>query len=248
VQGHSASEIFQTKSLHAMSGDKATLRVLVAEDNEGDAALIHSNLVNAGFDVTHAANAAEVLAKSREMSPALIILDMMIPGMPGKEVLRTIKSTPGICGIPVVALSEQSEEIDRIIALELGADDYVAKPFSARELALRVRAILARRAIQQPKAVRLSIGRLRLDAENRMVAVNGKPADLSALDFRLLTELMTARGSVVSREKLIESAWGADSAISPRTVDTQLRRLRAKLGDAADQIQTVRGFGYRLGE
>ena len=231
-----------------MSGDKAELRVLIAEGNEGVAALIHSNLVNAGFEVAHAANAAEVLAKSREMSPALIILDMMIPGMAGKEVLRMVKSTPGTCGIPVVALSDQVEEIDRIIALELGADDYVAKPFSARELALRVRAILAWRSIPQPKPARVSIGKLRLDAENRTVAVNGKPADLSALDFRLISVLMNARGGVVSREQLIETAWGAESEVSPRTVDTQLRRLRAKLGEAAEQILTVRGFGYRLGE
>ncbi len=230
-----------------MSGDKAALRVLIAEDNEGIAALIHSNLVNAGFDVAHAANAAEVLAKARELSPALIILAMTIPGMAGKEVLRTIKSTPGICGIPVIALSDQAEEIDRIIALELGADDYVAKPFSARELALRVRAILSRRPALQQKSSRMNVGRLRLDADSRIVTVNGKPAELSALDFRLLTVLMGARGSVVSREQLIASAWGAESEISPRTVDTQLRRLREKLGGAAEQIQTVRGFGYRLG-
>lgn len=231
-----------------MSGEKTALRVLIAEDNEGIAALIHSNLVNAGFDVAHAANAAELLAKSRELSPALIVLDMMISGMAGKEVLRAIKASPGICGIPVIAVSDQSEEIDRIIALELGADDYVAKPFSARELALRVRAILARRSIQEPKPSRVSIGRLRLDAENRTVAVNGKPADLSALDFRLISVLMNARGGVVSREQLIETAWGAESEVSPRTVDTQLRRLRGKLGAAAEQILTVRGFGYRLGE
>jgi DNA-binding response OmpR family regulator len=233
---------------HPMKSETTQPLVLVADGNEGTVALIHSNLVTAGFDVAHASDGDEVLKRMRDLDPALVILDLMLPGTPGKKVLRTIKSDPVGCGIPVIALSEQSEEIDRIVALELGADDYVAKPFSARELALRVRAILARRAFQQPKPARLSIGRLRLDAENRLVAVNGKPADLSALDFRLLTELMTARGSVVSREKLIESAWGADSAISPRTVDTQLRRLRAKLGVAADQIQTVRGFGYRLSD
>lgn len=231
-----------------MSGDKSALTVLIAENNEGIAALIHSNLVNAGFDVAHAATAAEVLAKSRDVSPALIILDMMISGMAGKEVLRTIKSTPLTCAIPIVAISEQSEEIDRIIALELGADDYVAKPFSARELALRVRAILSRRSVPQPKPSRLSMGRLRLDAESRTVTVSGKPVDLSALDFRLLLVLMGARGSVVSRDQLIEAAWGAESEIAARTVDTQLRRLRKKLGTASEQIQTVRGFGYQLTE
>ena len=189
-----------------------------------------------------------MLAKARELSPALIILAMTIPGMAGKEVLRAIKSAPMTSVIPVVVLSEQSEEIDRIVALELGADDYVAKPFSARELALRVRAILSRRSIQQPRPSRLSIGRLRLDAESRIVTVNGKPVDLSALDFRLLTVLMSARGGVVSREQLIESVWGAESEIASRTVDTQLRRLRKKLGAASGQIQTVRGFGYQMTE
>ena len=148
----------------------------------------------------------------------------------------------------MIVVSERSEEIDRIIALELGADDYVVKPFSPRELALRVRAILSRRSMQQPKPTRVSIGRLKLDLENRAVSVNGKPVELSALDFRLMTVLMTALGRVVSRDQLIESAWGSESEISTRTVDTQLRRLRAKLGSAAEQIETVRGFGYRLAE
>ena len=231
-----------------MKSEKPLLNILVAESDAGSAALIHSNLVNTGFHVVHAADAAEVLRKSCDLIPALVILDMMIPGMPGKEVLRAIKSTSATSGIPVIALSERSEEIDRIVALELGADDYVSKPFSARELALRVRAILSRRAVQQPRPSRLSVGALRLDAESHSISANGKPVDVSALDFRLLTVLMSAGGRVVSREKLIEAAWGSESVISPRTVDTQLRRLREKLGGAAEQIQTVRGFGYRLGE
>ena len=231
-----------------MSGDKAEFIILVAVHEEGIAALIHSNLVNTGFQVVHAGDAIGVLAKSRELKPALIVLDMMLPGIPGKEVLRTLKSTSGTSGIPVIALSERSEEIDRIVALELGADDYVAKPFSARELALRVRAILSRRATQQPRPSHLVVGALHLDAENHTVTVNRNAADVSALDFRLLTVLMGAGGRVVSREELIEVAWGPESEITPRTVDTQLRRLREKLGEAAEQIQTVRGFGYRLAE
>ena len=231
-----------------MKAEKPALIILVAEGDEGSAILIHSNLVNAGFNVIHAAGAGELLKKTGDLAPALVILDMMIEGMAGKEVLRTIKSTPSTSGIPVIALSERSEEIDRIVALELGADDYVAKPFSARELALRVRAILSRRATQPPRPSRLFVGALHLDAENHTVTVNRKAADISALDFRLLTVLMGAGGRVVSREKLIEAAWGPESEISPRTVDTQLRRLREKLGGAAEQIQTVRGFGYRLAE
>ena len=231
-----------------MSGDKAESIILVAVHEEGIAALIHSNLVSTGFQVVQTGDGIGVLAKSRELKPALIVLDMMLPGTPGKEVLRALKSTAGTSSTPVIVVSEQSEEIDRIIALELGADDYVAKPFSPRELALRVRAILSRRSMQQPKPTQVSIGRLKLDLENRAVSVNGKPVELSALDYRLMTVMMTARGRVVSRDELIEAAWGSESEISTRTVDTQLRRLRAKLKSAADQIETVRGFGYRLGE
>ena len=231
-----------------MSGEKEQAFVLVAEENEGLAALIHSNLVNTGFSVQHAADAADVLKKAAEMRPALIVLSMMLPGMPGKEVLRAIKSTPGTSGIPVIALSEQSEEIDRVVALELGADDYVSKPFSARELALRVRAILSRRAVAQPRPSQMTVGGIKLDSENRTIAVNGRVMDVSALDFRLLSALIGARGGVVSREQLIAIAWGAESEILPRTVDTQLRRLRTKLGPCGNQIQTVRGFGYRLGK
>ncbi len=144
-----------------MSEGKAALMILVAESDEGTAALIHSNLVNAGFDVVHAVAASAVLAKSRDAKPALVILDMMIPGMLGKEVLRSLKSTQLTSGISIVALSDSSEETDRIVALELGADDYVAKPFSARELALRVRAVLARRAPPQPRLVQVSTGALK---------------------------------------------------------------------------------------
>ena len=227
---------------------KRNLTILVAEYDVGLATLIHSNLLSAGYDVGHADGANEVLKKSRDLIPALVILDMRIPGLAGKEVLRTLKSAPATSDIPVVALSDHGEEIDRIIALELGADDYVAKPFSARELALRVRAILSRRTAHPPGAPRLAFGRLALDVESRTVSIDGKPVDLSVRDFRLLAALMDAGGRVVSREKLIESAWGEDSDISPRTVDTQLRRLRGKIRAVADQIHTVRGFGYRMGD
>lgn len=239
--------VFVSEFTH-MSGEKAKPRVLVSENEEGLAALIHSNLVSTGFEVVHAMDAADVLKKSHDLKPMLIVLDMMTHGMSGKELLRTIKSTPGTTGIPVVALSEQNEEIDRIVALELGADDYIVKPFSPRELALRVRAILSRRASPQARPVCVSVGNLRLDSDNRVVSVNGKPVDVSALDFRLLATLIHASGRVVSRGELIEAAWGSDSDISERTVDTQLRRLRRKLGAAGEHIQTVRGFGYRIDE
>lgn len=231
-----------------MTSTKTNRMILVAEGDVGVATLIHSNLVSEGFTVVHANGADEALKMSRERIPALVILDMLMPGTAGKEVLRALKSAPATCGIPVVALSDRGDEIDRIIALELGADDYVAKPFSPRELALRVRAILSRRTAHPPGAPRLAFGRLALDVESRTVSIDGKPVDVSVRDFRLLAALMDAGGRVVSREKLIESVWGPDSDVSPRTVDTQLRRLRGKIRPVADQIHTVRGFGYRMGD
>ena len=180
--------------------------------------------------------------------PALVIFDTMIRGMAGTDFLRTLRSTPATCNIPIIALSERAGEIDRIVGLELGADDYVSKPFSARELTLRVKAILSRCPAAPPQPDRFRTGRLMLDLPNHEFSIDGKRVNLTALEFRLLLTLLREGGRVVSREQLIEKAWGPDSEVSQRTVDTQLRRLRVKLGPAAEQIQTVRGFGYRLSE
>jgi two-component system phosphate regulon response regulator PhoB len=224
------------------------VRILVADGDEHASSVVRSHLESAGFEVISAASAEEAVGKVRGMNPALVIFDTMIPGMSGTDFLRTLRSTPATCNIPIVALSERAGEIDRIVGLELGADDYVSKPFSARELTLRVKAILSRCPAAPPKPERFRMGRLMLDLPNHEFSIDGVPVSLTALEFRLLLTLLREGGRVVSREQLIEQAWGPDSEVSQRTVDTQLRRLRVKLGAAAEQIQTVRGFGYRLGE
>jgi DNA-binding response OmpR family regulator len=223
-------------------------RILVADDDDSIATVIRTNLETAGFDVILASSAAEAMNEIRGSSPALVIFDMRIPGMTGVDFLRALRSSPETRDVPIVALSERSEEIDRIVTLELGADDYVSKPFSARELTLRVKAILARQPAPPPKPEHLRVGRFTLDASAQEISIDGVPVSLSALDFRLIAALIREGGRVVSRERLIEMAWGSESAVSRRTVDTQLRRLRLKIGRAAGQIHTVRGFGYRLGE
>jgi two-component system phosphate regulon response regulator PhoB len=228
--------------------DRKRHAVLVASGDESSVALIHSNLLAAGFDVHHTSAGEEVVEKTIELNPALVILDMMLPVLTGKDVLRLLKSSNTTSTVAVVVISHMTEEIDRIVALELGADDFVAKPFSARELALRVKAILSRRSQQMSRNTVVTQGRIALDADSHSVSVDGRSVDISALDFRLLSVLMGEGGRVISREKLIEAAWGEESGVLPRTVDTQLRRLRCKLGPAAKQIQTIRGFGYRLGD
>jgi len=230
-----------------MKGDNRS-RILLADDDAKAASVIRASLESAGFEVLGATTAEEAFAKVRELKPALVIFDTRIPGMAGMDFLRTLRSTPETSRLPVVAISGNSGEIDRIVALELGADDYITKPFSTRELALRVKAILSRCPVLPRQAERFGIGRFVLDPSAREVLLDGVPITVSALDFRILSVLIREEGRVVSRERLIELAWGADSEVSLRTVDTQLRRLRVKLGPAARQVRTVRGFGYRLGE
>jgi two-component system, OmpR family, phosphate regulon response regulator PhoB len=234
--------------MNAMMEGRQELRILLADNDDRIASVIQASLENAGFDVARVSSAEEALKALHETKPALVILDMMIPGMAGTDLLRTLRANPETSAVPLVALSKCSEEIDRIIALELGADDFVAKPFSARELTLRVRAILSRKRTQSPKPKRIRVGRFTLDRENREVAVDGVPVPLSVLDYRLLAALISEGRRVVSRERLIELAWKPESKVSRRTVDTQLRRLRVKIGSAAEKIETVRGFGYRLSD
>jgi two-component system phosphate regulon response regulator PhoB len=224
------------------------VRILVADADERVVSLLRGSLESAGFDVDSALNANEAISRVGQVNPALLIFDTMLPGMAGTDFLRTLRSTPATCNIPIIALSERAGEIDRIVGLELGADDYVSKPFSARELTLRVKAILSRCPAAPDKPDRFRAGRLMLDVPRHEVSIDGVAVALSALEFRLLATLLREEGRVVSRDQLIEKAWGPDSEVSQRTVDTQLRRLRVKLGPAAEQIQTVRGFGYRLGE
>jgi two-component system phosphate regulon response regulator PhoB len=218
--------------------------VLIA-DAELEAVKLVTHHLAGGFRILTAPNGVAALDSARRAHPALVILDVLLPEMPGKEVLRALKADPSTAEIPVLILSSLTDEVDRIVCFELGADDYVAKPFSGREVGLRVRAILARRG-RQPTDRYATIGNIRLDREGHEVHAYGKRICLTAREFRLLNALFSEPGRVFTRDDLLDAVWGRETAVEFRTVDTHMRRLRERLGSAATQIRTVRGFGYRL--
>ena len=223
-------------------------KVLVADDEEDVLNLVGANLKAAGFVVLKAGDGAEALEKARREAPALLVLDLMLPGMSGLEVCKVLKSDAATAAMPVIMLTAKSEEVDRIVGLELGADDYMTKPFSPRELVLRVKSILRRISTEAEPANQLAAGAIQIDRARHQVQVKNKPVELTATEFKLLTLLIERRGRVQSRDKLLNEVWGYESMIDTRTVDTHVRRLREKLGPAADCIETVRGFGYRIAE
>jgi two-component system phosphate regulon response regulator PhoB len=223
-----------------------TRHVLVADDEADVLNLVSQNLTAAGFSVSKAADGFEALEKVRRTEPALVVLDLNMPRMTGTDVLRAMKSDARTAGIAVVMLTACKDDVDRIVTLELGADDYVTKPFSPRELTLRIKSILSRRGAPGPTASLAMIGNITLNREAHEVKVRNKATDLTAVEYKLLVALFSHPGRVFSREELLNAVWGQDSEIELRTVDTHLRRLREKLGAAARQILTVRGFGYRL--
>ena len=223
-------------------------RILIVEDERDVVDLLTLNLRKAGgFVVSTAADGAAGLHKARTEKPAFIILDLMLPKMPGLEVCKILKSDPAARHIPIMMLTAKAEEIDRIVGLEFGADDYVTKPFSPREVILRIQAIL-RRADSTPEEERLSAGSIIIDPARHHVSVGGKRVNLTSIEFKLLRTLVQRRGRVQARDRLLYDVWGYESMIDTRTVDTHVRRLREKLGKAGDVIETVRGFGYRLRE
>jgi DNA-binding response OmpR family regulator len=220
-------------------------RILIIEDERDVADLLALSLRNAGFNASAAADGASGLQKVRDERPEFIILDLMLPKMSGLEVCRILKSDTATAHIPILMLTAKAEEIDRIVGLEFGADDYVTKPFSPREVMLRIRAILRRG--EKPDET-LQAGPIAIDPARHQVRVNGKRVHLTSLEFKLLRTLMQRRGRVQDRDKLLNDVWGYESVIDTRTVDTHVRRLREKLGKAGDVIETVRGFGYRMRE
>ncbi len=222
-------------------------RILIIEDEPDVVDMLTLNLRKAEFAVSSAEDGARGLRMAREEAPALIILDLMLPKMPGLEVCKALKSDATTKHIPIIMLTAKAEEIDRIVGLEFGADDYVTKPFSPREMVLRVRAIL-RRGQGEVVEEALTVGSIRVDPVRHVVTVNDKPIRLTSVEFKLLSMLMVRRGRVQARDRLLNEVWGYESLIDTRTVDTHVRRLRKKLGKAADAIETVRGFGYRLRE
>jgi len=227
-------------------------RVLVVEDEPDIAALIAYQLTREGFRVETAGNGPEALNAISRATPDLVVLDRMLPGLSGDEVLARLRAEPATANVPVLVLTAKREQEDRIEGFELGADDYLTKPFSPRELVLRARAILRRVSEKDSTSGGrvLRAGPLRLDVESHRTAIHGDEVNLTPTEFRLLQALMERRGRTQSRQQLLEKAWSVEAGISgriqTRTVDMHVRRLRAKLGEVGDWIQTVRGFGYRL--
>lgn len=219
--------------------------ILVVDDEPDIVEIIQYNLEKSGFDVIVAADGPAALEKARDETPDLIVLDLMLPGLEGTDVCRILKQEERTRSIPILMLTAKSEEIDRIIGLELGADDYVVKPFSPREIALRIRNILRRRSEPEtPGPVRA--GPLVIDVEGHHVSVSGSTVSLTATEFKLLAILFQRRGRVQTREELLDVVWGYDYMGYGRTVDAHIKRLREKLGEAAGMVETVRGVGYRF--
>jgi two-component system phosphate regulon response regulator PhoB len=188
------------------------------------------------------------LEKAKKERPGLIILDLMLPDMDGKDVCRILKSDPLTQSIPILMLTAKAEEMDRVIGFELGADDYVTKPFSPRELVLRVKAILRRKQTEKEEEKVIHIGDLLIDTDRHRVSVKDKPIRLTSTEFKLLLELVSKRGRVQTRDHLLDKVWGYTYEGYARTVDTHIRRLREKLDPMGNYIETLRGLGYRFRE
>ena len=221
-------------------------QILVVEDEADVADLLAHHLRKAGFSVEVAEDGLVALDSIKASPPALVILDLMLPNLSGLDLCRTIKGDPDTREVIVLILSARTDEIDRVLGFELGADDYVVKPFSPRELVLRVKAILRRHSSYGDGGERLKVGDLVLDCSRHEVKAADRLVECTATEFKLLRILMERQGRVQGRDRLLSDVWGYDSVIDTRTVDTHMRRLRDKLGDCARYIETVRGFGYRL--
>ncbi len=225
-----------------------TEKILVVDDEPDLLELVRVNLVQAGYAVDLASTGSEALACLRRAKPDLVLLDLMLPDVAGTEVCRSIRADRDLADIPVIMLTALSQEVDRVVGFELGADDYVTKPFSPRELVLRVKAVLRRRSRDELNGQLLEHDDLILDSERRRCSLNDESIELTTKEFDLLETLMKRPGVVFTRERLLDQAWGSDVAVTLRTIDTHVKRLREKLGDAGDLIDTVRGVGYRFSD
>jgi two-component system, OmpR family, phosphate regulon response regulator PhoB len=222
-------------------------RVLIVDDDPDIQRLVSYNLSQAGFQVTAAATGRTALESVQKHRPDLIILDVMLPDIDGLEVCRALRQRDHSRRIPIIMLTARTEEIDRVVGFEVGADDYVMKPFSPRELVLRVKSIFRRVGGEESTDV-LQIGKIRLFTQRRQVVAGNRSVTLTAKEFDLLQELMRGRGNVLTREMLMDKVWGYHGDAASRTLDTHVRRLREKLGDEGAHVETVRGVGYRMGD
>jgi len=223
-------------------------RILVIEDEPDIQQILEYNLREKGHKVFIAGKGEEGLRIAREKRPDLVLLDLMLPDIPGTEICKALKSDPTLRNTQVVMLTAKGEEIDRVVGFELGADDYVVKPFSVRELLLRVAAILRRSQGEQEAAPGFQFGSLRVDREAHRVWAKDAELELTALEFKLLVTLYDRKNRVQTRAALLSDVWGIDADITTRTVDTHVKRLREKLGEAGIYIETVRGVGYRFAD
>jgi len=222
-------------------------RILVVDDEPDILSLLVYQFSREGFRVSTAVDGRSAISSARDDHPDLVVLDLMLPSVDGYEVLKTLRGDDETSDIPVILLTARKEEEERVRGFEIGADDYVTKPFSARELVLRAKALL-RRAVAEPVSPtrKLTVGPVELDREAHRGYVDGEEIQLTPLEFRLLRILMERRGRVQSRRQLLRAVWDTEADIETRTVDMHVARLRSKLGGAGELIETVRGFGYRF--
>ncbi len=225
--------------------------VLVVDDERDLRTLLDFNLKQAGYQTAHASTGAEALARARSIQPQVIILDLNLPDVSGTDVCRLLRADPQTRTIPILMLTARGAEADRITGLEVGADDYVTKPFSVREVILRVEAVARRRkgaddAVAHTGARLLKVGRIELDIDAHLVRVDDQEIVLTLQEFRLLAYLVEGKGRVRTRDELLSDVWNTSPELETRTVDTHVKRLRDKLGEAGEVIETVRGLGYRI--
>ncbi|MBS2028119.1 MAG: response regulator [Deltaproteobacteria bacterium] len=222
-------------------------RILIVDDEPDLVRLLDYNLKQAGYETVTTSTGETALALARARKPDLVLLDIMLPDISGTEVCRQLRRDASLKSVPILMLTAKSEEVDRVVGFELGADDYVTKPFSVRELVLRVKAVLRRGGpADEPTTGNTEVGPVKIDVGAHRAFVEGQEVILTALEFKLLQMLMARLGRVQSREQLLSDVWGITAEIETRTVDTHVKRLREKLGVARDLIETVRGVGYRM--
>ncbi len=221
-------------------------KIYIVEDEPDIRETLKYNFSNEGFKVSTAPDGEEALSNIKKILPDVLILDLMLPGVSGLDVCKSIRADDDIKDISIIMLTAKGEEIDRVIGFELGADDYVTKPFSVRELILRVKVLLKKQRESLVENKLVTFGPIRIDLDAHELKINDKEIVLTALEFKLLQHLVKRKGRVQTREQLLGDVWGYSAEVTTRTVDTHIKRLREKLGNTSEYIQTIRGVGYRF--
>jgi len=239
--------VFALRGLFVYAPRMAKTTVLIIEDEKNIRELIKYNLQDDGYLVSEETSGDSGLRRIQQDLPDLVLLDLMLPGMDGLSVCKAVKQNPKTASVPVIMLTAKGEEIDKVLGLEIGADDYITKPFSPRELVARVKAVL-RRGREIPADVKLTVGTLELDDARHIVSIKGKAVDLTSKEYDLLKALLEARGRVLSRDYLLERVWGYDKSVNieTRTVDMHVGQLRKKIKNEAERLVTIKNVGYRF--